>query len=84
MRDNNIKIGDLVCFDGDESQNIFGIGLVADIKGDDKDFEEFNKVIEKIEAKDFKRLTFLSTSRLIPGLNIFITTFCKLLLRVAL
>ena len=65
MRDNDIKIGDLVCFDGDESQNIFGIGLVADIKGDEKDFEEFNRVIEKIEnsPEDLWKLTDLPVTK---------------------
>ena len=44
-----IQVGDLVCFDGDEDVLILGIGLVVDKKGDFCDLEEIDEFFRNFE-----------------------------------
>ena len=49
-----IGVGDLVCFDGDEDDLILGVGLVVDTRGDFEDLEEINELFRNFEEGDLE------------------------------
>ena len=49
-----IEIGDLVCFDGDEDDLLLGLGLVVDKKGDFSDIEEIEEMFRGFEEGDLE------------------------------
>ncbi|MBJ40328.1 MAG: hypothetical protein CMD83_18050 [Gammaproteobacteria bacterium] len=50
-----IEIGDLVCFDGDEEDLLLGVGLVVEKRGDfDEDIDEFFRNFEESDLEYFQ------------------------------
>jgi len=49
-----IRVGDLVCFDGDEEDLLLGVGLVVEKKGDFSDIEDINDFFRGFEDGDLE------------------------------
>ena len=55
-----IKVGDLVCFDGDEEGLLLGVGLVADVRGDIQDILDLDSAVRDFyDEEEFWRLTHI-------------------------
>ena len=53
-KEEEIQIGDLVCFDGDEDVLYLGVGLVVDKKGDFSDIDEIDEMFRSFEEGDLE------------------------------
>ena len=63
MEKATVKVGDLVCFDGDEDDLMLGVGLVVDVRGDVEDILDFdNSLREFYDEDEFWRLTHILPS----------------------
>ena len=52
MDEEKIKVGDLICFDGDEEGLLLGVGLVVDSKGDLGDLADLDDAIKDFYDED--------------------------------
>ena len=52
MDEEKIKVGDLICFDGDEEGLLLGVGLVVDSKGDLTDLTDLDGAIKDFYEED--------------------------------
>ena len=52
MDEEKIKVGDLICFDGDEEGLLLGVGLVVDSKGDLDDLADLDGAIKDFYDED--------------------------------
>lgn len=52
MKDEEIQVGDLVCFDGDEDGMLLGVGLVINMRGDIEDIGMLDEAIRDFYDDD--------------------------------
>jgi hypothetical protein len=53
-KEKEIKIGDLVCFDGDEEELLLGMGLIVDKRGNLDDLAEMDEFFRNFEDSDLE------------------------------
>jgi len=53
-KEKEIKIGDLVCFDGDEEELLLGVGLIVDKRGNLDDVADMDEFFRNFEDSDLE------------------------------